>query len=135
MPVEQKKGGLYIGIPKETTLQENRVALIPSSVQTLTARGHRIIVETGAGEHAHFSDHTYSEAGAEIASGPPGFVSHNGPLHSGQIKPVGGPNLLSISAGLICLFSMGVATWFRFGTDCDVASRTSSGPISSNGRQ
>ena len=67
MPVEQKKGGLYIGIPKETTLQENRVALIPSSVQTLTSRGHRIIVETGAGEHAHFSDHNYSEAGAEIA--------------------------------------------------------------------
>lgn len=67
MPLEQKKGGLYIGIPKETTLQENRVALIPSSVQTLTARGHRVIVETGAGEFAHFSDHEYSEAGAEIA--------------------------------------------------------------------
>jgi alanine dehydrogenase len=40
MPVEQKKGGLYIGIPKETTLQENRVALVPSSVKTLTLRGH-----------------------------------------------------------------------------------------------
>ena len=67
MPLEQKRGGLYIGIPKETTLQENRVALVPSSVQTLTARGHRIIVETGAGEYAHFTDHEYSEAGAEIA--------------------------------------------------------------------
>jgi alanine dehydrogenase len=67
MPTETKKGGLYIGIPKETTLQENRVALVPSSVLTLTSRGHRIIVETGAGEHAHYSDHEYSEAGAEIA--------------------------------------------------------------------
>ncbi len=67
MPLEQKRGGLYIGIPKETTLQENRVALVPSSVLTLTSRGHRIIVETGAGEHAHFTDHEYSEAGAEIA--------------------------------------------------------------------
>lgn len=67
MPLEQKKGGLYIGIPKETTLQENRVALVPSSVQALTSRGHRIIVETGAGEYAHFTDHEYSEAGAEIA--------------------------------------------------------------------
>ena len=67
MPVEQKKGGLYIGIPKETTLQENRVALVPSSVQTLTSRGHRIVIETGAGEQSHFTDHEYSEAGAEIA--------------------------------------------------------------------
>lgn len=67
MPVEQKKSGLYIGIPKETTLQENRVALTPSSIQTLTGRGHRIVVETGAGEQSNFSDHEFSEAGAEIA--------------------------------------------------------------------
>ncbi len=67
MPVEQKKGGLYIGIPKETTLQENRVALTPSSIQTLTGRGHRIVVETGAGEQSNFTDHEFSEAGAEIA--------------------------------------------------------------------
>ncbi len=67
MPVEKKKGGIYIGIPKETTLQENRVALVPSSVLTLTSRGHRVVVEAGAGEQSHFSDHEYSEAGAEIA--------------------------------------------------------------------
>ena len=67
MPVEQKKSGLYIGIPKETTLQENRVALTPSSIQTLTGRGHRIVVETGAGEQSNFTDHEFSEAGAEIA--------------------------------------------------------------------
>ncbi len=65
--VEQKKGGLFIGIPKETTLQENRVGLVPSSVRTLTGRGHRVVIETGAGEQSHFSDHQYSEAGAEIA--------------------------------------------------------------------
>ena len=67
MPIEQKKSGLYIGIPKETTLQENRVALTPSSIQTLTGRGHRIVVETGAGEQSNFTDHEFSEAGAEIA--------------------------------------------------------------------
>jgi alanine dehydrogenase len=67
MPVEQKRGGLYIGIPRETSLQENRVALVPSSVYTLVARGHRVVIETGAGEQSHFSDHEYSEAGAEIA--------------------------------------------------------------------
>ena len=67
MPVEKKHHGLFIGLPRETTLQENRVALIPSSVATLTARGHRVVIETGAGELAHFTDHEYSEAGAEIA--------------------------------------------------------------------
>jgi alanine dehydrogenase len=65
--VEKKRSGLYIGIPRETTLQENRVALIPTSVATLTARGHRVVIETGAGQQANFTDHEYSEAGAEIA--------------------------------------------------------------------
>lgn len=55
-----------IGIPQETTLQENRVALAPHSVATLTAHGFRIWVESGAGMKSRFSDHDYSEAGAEI---------------------------------------------------------------------
>lgn len=55
-----------IGIPQETTLQENRVALAPHSVATLTAHGFRIWVESGAGMKSRFTDHDYSEAGAEI---------------------------------------------------------------------
>jgi alanine dehydrogenase len=68
--IPSKANRLYIGIPKEITLQENRIALAPSSVATLIAQGHRIVVETGAGERAHFSDHDYSEAGAQIAYSP-----------------------------------------------------------------
>ena len=63
----QKQRHLYIGIPKEITLQENRVALVPSSVSTLVARGHRVVMEAGAGSKSKFSDHDFSEAGAEIA--------------------------------------------------------------------
>lgn len=63
-PRERK---LYIGIPKEITLQENRVALVPSSVSTLVAHGHRVVIEDGAGTKSKFSNHDYSEAGAEIA--------------------------------------------------------------------
>ena len=51
-------------------MQENRVALVPSSVATLIAYGHRVAVETKAGEQSNFSDHHYSEAGAEIAYSP-----------------------------------------------------------------
>ncbi|MEZ4987396.1 MAG: hypothetical protein R2795_20520 [Saprospiraceae bacterium] len=61
-----KERHLYIGIPKEVTMQENRIALVPSSIVTLTARGHRVVVEAGAGERSRFPDHDYSESGAEI---------------------------------------------------------------------
>jgi len=67
LQVNPKHQRLFIGIPVETTLQENRVALVPHSVATLTAHGHRVVVEAGAGEKARFSDNDYSEAGAEIA--------------------------------------------------------------------
>ena len=58
---------LYIGIPKETELFEQRVALVPESVGFLVANGHRVVVESGAGEQANFSDSDYSESGAEIS--------------------------------------------------------------------
>lgn len=67
LQMQQKPNKLFIGIPKELMLQENRVALVPSGVATLVANGHRIVVEAGAGEKSNYSDHDYSEAGADIA--------------------------------------------------------------------
>lgn len=67
LQVQPKPNKLFIGIPKEITLQENRVALVPSSVATLVAHGHRVVVQTSAGDKSNFSDHDYSEAGADIA--------------------------------------------------------------------
>jgi len=67
LEIARKHQQLFIGIPKETTLQENRVALVPHSVATLTAHGHHVVVEAGAGEQARFTDLDYTEAGAEIA--------------------------------------------------------------------
>lgn len=67
LPVQRKPNKLFIGIPREITLQENRIALVPSSVAALIAHGHRVVVETGAGEKSYYTDHDYSEAGAEIA--------------------------------------------------------------------
>ena len=66
-PVGQKHKKLFIGIPKEISMQENRVAMVPEAVQLLVNNGHRVKLETGAGEASHFSDNEYSEAGAEIA--------------------------------------------------------------------
>jgi alanine dehydrogenase len=67
LEVGRKKGKLFIGIPKEISFQENRVALVPDAVALLVNNGHRIVVETNAGKMANFQDHDYSEAGAQIA--------------------------------------------------------------------
>jgi alanine dehydrogenase len=66
-PVGRKKKQLYIGLPKEVSMQENRVALVPEAVQLLVNNGHRVVVEKDAGKASNFSDNEYSEAGGEIA--------------------------------------------------------------------
>jgi alanine dehydrogenase len=67
LEVGRKQKSLFIGIPKETGFQENRIALTPEGVSLLVNNGHRVMVETNAGIKASFSDRDYSEAGAEIA--------------------------------------------------------------------
>ncbi len=62
----RKKGRLTIGIPKETSFQENRIALTPLSVGLLVENGHEVILESGAGSKSNFQDHHYSEQGAQI---------------------------------------------------------------------
>ncbi len=70
LEVARKQTQLYIGIPKETSFQENRIPLVPEAVALMVANGHRIVVETGAGNNSNFQDSDYSEAGAEIAYSP-----------------------------------------------------------------
>ena len=57
---------LTIGIPKEISLQEKRVALVPEAVALLVAHGHEVLVEAGAGENSNFTDIDYSDSGARI---------------------------------------------------------------------
>ena len=66
LEVEKKRKQLTIGVPKDETLYENRVALAPHAVELLVNNGHRVILETKAGAGAHFDDVTYSEAGGII---------------------------------------------------------------------
>ena len=58
---------LQIGIPKESSFQENRVSLTPDSVGLLVANGHSVIIEKGAGLASNFSDTEYTNKGAELA--------------------------------------------------------------------
>ncbi len=70
LEIGKKKGKLFIGIPREISFQENRVALVPDAVALLVNNGHMVVVETNAGKMANFQDHDYSEAGAQIAYSP-----------------------------------------------------------------
>lgn len=57
---------LTIGIPREISFQEKRIALVPEGVGLLVANGHKVMIETLAGKEANFSDKDYSEVGGEI---------------------------------------------------------------------
>lgn len=67
LEIVRKKGNLFIGVPRETSFQENRVALTPEAVQVLVSNGHEVVIETDAGIASNFQDKDYSEAGARIA--------------------------------------------------------------------
>ncbi len=58
-------GVMKIGVLQEQQTGERRVGLVPSVVKTLTAKGHTIIVERGAGLQAGFDDASYADAGAQ----------------------------------------------------------------------
>lgn len=66
LELKNKKNSLHIGIPKETSFQENRIALTPLSVGLLVQNGHEVVIESGAGLAANFPDNHFSEQGAKI---------------------------------------------------------------------
>lgn len=66
LDIKPREAQLLIGIPKENSFQENRIALTPDAVSVLANNGHRVVVEHRAGEGAHFSEKDYSEAGAKV---------------------------------------------------------------------
>lgn len=67
LDIKPKGTELCIGIPKENSFNENRIALTPEAVGVMIANGHQVVVETKAGDGASYNDNDYSEAGAKIA--------------------------------------------------------------------
>ncbi len=68
LEVARHRSELFIGIPKETSYQERRICLTPDAVNSLTAHGHRVMIEAGAGLSSSYTDKEYSDAGAEITA-------------------------------------------------------------------
>ena len=57
---------MIIGVPKEVKDHESRVGITPAGAKALTDAGHKVLVETRAGELSAFTDDEYQHAGAEI---------------------------------------------------------------------
>lgn len=57
---------MIVGIPKETKRDEYRVSMLPVGVDELIRRGHRVLVEQGAGAGSGLPDEAYRSCGAEI---------------------------------------------------------------------
>jgi alanine dehydrogenase len=66
LDIKPKVEELCIGIPRETSFNENRIALTPEAVSVIVANGHKVNIETNAGTGANYSDKDYSDAGAKI---------------------------------------------------------------------
>ena len=59
---------MIVGIPKEVKTDEFRVGATPSNIVLLVEDGHKVVVQSSAGEGSGFSDKEYLDAGAEIVS-------------------------------------------------------------------
>ncbi|MFH1330563.1 MAG: NAD(P) transhydrogenase subunit alpha [Actinomycetota bacterium] len=83
---------MLIRVLSEPRPGDTRVALVPRSVATLTAAGHRVLFPAGAGTAAGLPDAAYVAAGAEIFAGPPppaDLVVAVGPVGLDDVLPTG----------------------------------------------
>ncbi|MEM6647728.1 MAG: alanine dehydrogenase [Bacteroidota bacterium] len=89
--VADRTSSLRIGVPREVSNEERRVALAPSGISALVADGHEVYVEKDAGAQAHLTDAEYADAGATIAPTPEALyaaadlIVKVGPLTEGEL--------------------------------------------------
>ena len=67
---------MIVGIPREVKQDEYRVAMLPVGVEELVRRGHKVLLEKGAGDGSGLADETYVAQGAELIEGPQELFAH-----------------------------------------------------------
>ena len=113
---------MKVGIPKESSSGETRVAIIPAGAATLTKAGLQVVVESGAGLAAGFTDAAYAAQNATIASRaetlasdiilqvraiPPANGLHAGQTVIGFADPLGSPQAVrDVAASGAAILSM-----------------------------
>ncbi len=61
---------MIVGVPKEIKTEENRVAVTPTGVAGFVSRGHKVMIERGAGLGSGLTDRAYEVAGATLLESP-----------------------------------------------------------------
>jgi alanine dehydrogenase len=61
---------MVVGVPKEIKEEENRVAVTPTGVSGFVSRGHKVLIEKGAGAGSGLTDRAYQGAGATLVDSP-----------------------------------------------------------------
>ncbi|MEO6685818.1 MAG: alanine dehydrogenase [Dyadobacter sp.] len=107
LATRKNQNSLLIGLPREVSLQENRIALTPDAVSILVRNGHEVWVEKNAGKSANFSDHDYSEAGASIVPGPKEVYQANLIL---KVEPLVEEEFAFIKAGTTLISALNLPT-------------------------
>lgn len=90
---------MRISVPKETRPGENRVALVPDIISKLTRAGLEVVIESGAGVSAQFSDEQFTKAGAIVKSGS--VISDSDVVAS--IQPLTPDQMKSLKKGTITI--------------------------------
>src|SRR5256712_5175818 len=92
---------MKVGVPKETAINERRVALVPETVGRLVQAGLEVLVERGAGEGAFCADELYRAAGAtllpdagRVLAGADVVVKGQRPAAEGAAQPPAGAVLV-----------------------------------------
>lgn len=94
---------MLIAVAKEIYAGENRVALIPASISSLTKAGLEVMVESGAGAGCFYSDQVYEEAGAKIAKDAKTLYSTADIIFKVRPPESGEVDQMREGATLICL--------------------------------
>jgi H+-translocating NAD(P) transhydrogenase subunit alpha len=82
---------MKVSVVKETAPGERRVALVPDAIAKLRSAGIEVLLESGAGDGAWFTDDSYAEAGASV-------VSRTEALSADVVLMVGKPDDATVSA-------------------------------------
>ena len=89
------------GIPKEITTEESRVGAAPKTVKRLLKQGFEVLIESGAGLSANFSDEAYEGAGATIISDAAALYSESDIIL--KVQPVTDDEIDLMQKGQVCM--------------------------------
>jgi NAD(P) transhydrogenase subunit alpha len=92
---------VIVAVPRETAPGERRVALVPDAAKSVAKLGHEVVVESGAGRAAGYTDQAYAAAGARVEADRARLVETAGVLL--WVQPPAGDPLAGLREGQVVI--------------------------------